>query len=48
MIHCIKCGKEIDRPSRSIENYTFTVQDYDCGKCRHNFKVTINKSLYIA
>jgi hypothetical protein len=48
MAHCPSCGKEVNKPSRVQKNYSFTIQAYDCGKCHHNFKVTLNQSWYIA
>lgn len=47
MVHCPSCGKEIQKPIRSLTNQCFTIQAYDCGKCHHNFKVTINHSKYV-
>jgi predicted RNA-binding Zn-ribbon protein involved in translation (DUF1610 family) len=47
MAHCPNCGKEVDRPSRVLKNYSFTIEAYNCKKCHTNFKVTINHSLYM-
>ena len=47
MAHCPSCGKEAHKPSKELKNCSFTIQDYNCKKCHHNFKVTINQSMYI-
>lgn len=47
MAHCPICGKEVNKPSRVLKNYSFTIQAYDCGKCHHHFIVTINASDYM-
>jgi transposase-like protein len=47
MAHCPNCGKEVEKPSRELKNYSFIIQAYNCEKCHHNFKVTINQSFYI-
>ena len=46
MVHCPNCGKEVGKPSRVLTNQSFTIQAYNCGKCHHYFKVTINHSMY--
>ena len=43
--HCPSCGKENDKPSTELKSYFFTIQDYNCRKCHHNFRVTVNQSL---
>jgi transposase-like protein len=47
MAHCPSCGKEIGKPSRELKNYSFTIQAFYCEKCHHDFKVTINQSVYM-
>ncbi len=47
MAHCPSCGKKVDKPSRVLENYCFTIEAYNCEKCHHSFKVTINHSKYL-
>jgi transcription elongation factor Elf1 len=47
MAHCPNCGKEVNKPSRVIKNYSFTIQVFNCGHCGHNFRVTINESSYM-
>jgi len=47
MVHCPSCGKEVNKPTRGLKNQNFIIQMYDCGKCHHNFKVTINNSKYL-
>jgi len=46
MVHCPSCGKEVNKPLRELKNYSFTIQAYNCEKCHHNFKVTINHSVF--
>jgi transposase-like protein len=46
MVHCPSCGKEVEKPSRTLTNYSFTIEAYNCKKCHHNFKITINHSMY--
>jgi transposase-like protein len=45
MAHCPSCGKEIDKPSKALTNYNFTIEYFNCKKCHHNFKVTTNQSI---
>lgn len=47
MAHCPSCGKEVNKPSNILKNHCLTVKVYDCRKCHHNFKVTINQSEYM-
>ena len=47
MTHCPNCAKEINKPSRVLTKYSFTVEYYNCKKCHHNFKVTTNRSKYV-
>lgn len=47
MTHCPNCGKLVDKPSRVVTNYCFTIEAYFCGKCHHSFKVTNNESKYL-
>jgi hypothetical protein len=47
LAHCHSCGKEVEKPSRILKNYSFTIQAFNCEKCHHNFKVKINQSEYI-
>lgn len=47
MTHCPSCGKEVIKPSRVLKNYCFTIEAYDCRKCHHNFRVTVNESNYL-
>jgi transposase-like protein len=47
MVHCPNCGKEVEKPARELKNHSFTIQSYICEKCHHNFKVTINQSIYM-
>jgi hypothetical protein len=47
MVHCPSCGKEVSKPASVLKNQCFTIEAYNCGKCHHNFKVTINQALYI-
>lgn len=47
MTHCPICGKEVIKPSRVLKNHCFTIEAYDCRKCHHNFKVTVNESVYL-
>lgn len=47
MAHCPSCGKIVDKPSSILKNQCFTIEAYECGRCHHNFKVSVNKSLYI-
>jgi transposase-like protein len=46
MAHCPSCGKEVNKPSRELKNYCFIIQAYYCKECHHDFKVTINQSIY--
>lgn len=47
MVHCPSCGKEVKKPSREAKNYCLTFQDYNCKKCHHSFRVSVNESDYI-
>jgi len=47
MVHCPNSGKEISKPSKELKNNSFTIQAYNCEKCHHNFKVTINQAEYL-
>jgi transposase-like protein len=47
MAHCPNCGKEVRLPSRVTNNYSFTIEAYNCKSCHHNFKIKINESAYL-
>ena len=47
MAHCPNCGREVFKPSRVLKNHYFAIEAYECQKCNHNFKVTINESDYM-
>lgn len=46
MAHCPSCGKEVTKPSKVLENYSFNIQSYYCSKCHNSFKVAIYQSVY--
>jgi len=46
MAHCPNCGKEVTKPSNTIENFSFNIQTYYCNKCHKSFKVGIYQSAY--
>jgi len=47
MAHCPSCGKELNKPCKVLKNHCFTLEAYNCDKCHHHFRVTINESDYI-
>jgi len=39
LIKCPNCGKEQDKPEKSLENCFFQIEAYRCDVCGHCFKV---------
>jgi ribosomal protein S27E len=37
-ISCPKCGKELDKPDKKLENAVFYVAIYTCDKCGTTLK----------
>jgi hypothetical protein len=47
MVRCPSCGRVVTKPFKVLKNQCFTIEAYSCGKCHHNFKVTVNQSDYL-
>jgi DNA-directed RNA polymerase subunit RPC12/RpoP len=39
MVKCPDCGKEIEKPDRSLENQYFVVEAYTCDGCGKHFNL---------
>ncbi|MGA2385120.1 MAG: hypothetical protein ABSG33_01145 [Candidatus Bathyarchaeia archaeon] len=39
MVSCQKCGKNLTKPERKIENSSFRIALYACDNCGFKFKV---------
>jgi DNA-directed RNA polymerase subunit RPC12/RpoP len=40
MAKCPKCGNEVCKPTKTLDNEVFRIQEYNCEKCNHKFIVS--------
>jgi transposase-like protein len=41
VVKCPNCGKELEVPTKILENHVFCIESYKCDKCGTSFNVTI-------